>query len=195
MRVLVYGGRTYKNKTRLFAELDAIHRETPISVIIHGAATGADSLGKWWAEQQGIPDEPYPANWSDMQAERVAPRKRRDGTWYNAAAGNIRNLEMMRKGKPDIAVEFKGNRGTDDMRWIVLNEMKKRPLQHIVVSEEPWTLVRVVAPHFVAGLETDGQTIRRAAPIIKYLIGKSEDEARAYIQQMGWRATLVGPRV
>jgi hypothetical protein len=126
-----------------------------------------------------------------MQAERVVPRRRKDGSWYNAAAGNIRNLEMMRKGRPDIAVEFKGNRGTDDMRWIVLNEMKKRPLQHIVVSEEPWTLVRVTAPHFVAGFETDGQTIRRAAPIIKYLIGKTEAEARAYIQSKGWKASII----
>lgn len=53
------------------------------------------------------------------------------------------------------------------------------------------TLVRVVAPHFVAGFETDG-TVRRAAPIIKYLVGKTNDQARAYIQSKGWKASIVG---
>lgn len=35
-------------------------------------------------------------------------------------------------------------------------------------------LVRVVAPHFVAGFETDG-VVRRAAPILKYLVGKKRN--------------------
>jgi hypothetical protein len=54
-------------------------------------------------------------------------------------------------------------------------------------------LVRVVAPHFVAGFETDG-TVRRAAPIIKYLVGKTNDQARAYITSKRWIASVVGPR-
>jgi hypothetical protein len=48
----------------------------------------------------------------------------------------------------------------------------------------------VVAPHFVAGFETDG-TVRRAAPIIKYLVGKTDDQARAYIESKGWKASVV----
>jgi hypothetical protein len=55
-------------------------------------------------------------------------------------------------------------------------------------------LVRVVAPHFVAGFETDG-IVRRAAPIIKYMVGKTNDEARAYIQKKGWKASVVGQAV
>lgn len=51
-------------------------------------------------------------------------------------------------------------------------------------------LVRIVAPHFVAGFETDG-TVRRAAPIIKHLVGKSDDEARAYIKKRGWVASVI----
>jgi hypothetical protein len=51
------------------------------------------------------------------------------------------------------------------------------------------TLVRVVAPHFVAGFETDG-IVRRAAPIIKYLVGKTDDQARAYIKSKGWVASI-----
>ncbi len=52
-------------------------------------------------------------------------------------------------------------------------------------------LIRVVAPHFVAGLETDG-IVRRAAPILKYLIGKTDVEAATYIRSKGWRMENLG---
>jgi hypothetical protein len=48
----------------------------------------------------------------------------------------------------------------------------------------------VVAPHFVAGFETDG-VVRRAAPIIKYLVGRTDGEARSYIHSKGWVANVV----
>jgi hypothetical protein len=51
-------------------------------------------------------------------------------------------------------------------------------------------LVRVVAPHFVAGFETDG-TVQRTAPILKRLRGMTDDEARTYIAKRGWRASIV----
>lgn len=51
-------------------------------------------------------------------------------------------------------------------------------------------LVRIVAPHFVAGLETDG-IVRRTAPILKKLLGKTDDEVRAYVERMGYRASIV----
>ena len=52
------------------------------------------------------------------------------------------------------------------------------------------TLVRVVAPTFVAGFETDG-IVRRAAPILKYMIGWNDERARAYIKSRGWKASVV----
>jgi hypothetical protein len=52
------------------------------------------------------------------------------------------------------------------------------------------TLVRVVAPHFVAGFETDG-VVRRAAPILKKLVGMTDDEARAFIHSKGWKASII----
>jgi hypothetical protein len=51
-------------------------------------------------------------------------------------------------------------------------------------------LVRVVAGHFVAGFESDG-TVRRAAPILKYMVGWSDDRARQYIAAKGWTASIV----
>lgn len=52
------------------------------------------------------------------------------------------------------------------------------------------TLVRIVAPGFIAGFETDG-IVRRAAPIIAYMIGWNDDKARSYIRGRGWKATKV----
>jgi hypothetical protein len=52
-------------------------------------------------------------------------------------------------------------------------------------------LVRVVAPHFVAGFETDGH-VRRCAPILyRTLMGMSDDLARQVIAHRGWKATVV----
>jgi hypothetical protein len=51
-------------------------------------------------------------------------------------------------------------------------------------------LVRVVAKHFVAGFETDG-TVRRAAPILKRLVGESDETARRVIEHFGWKASVI----
>jgi hypothetical protein len=51
-------------------------------------------------------------------------------------------------------------------------------------------LVRVVAPHFVAGFETDG-VVRRTAPILKALRGFTDDAARVLIRGRGWKASIV----
>ena len=56
-------------------------------------------------------------------------------------------------------------------------------------DEKHLTLVRVVAPHFVAGLETDG-TVRRA-PILHYMVGWPDDRVRAYVKEQGWKASVV----
>lgn len=55
-------------------------------------------------------------------------------------------------------------------------------------------LVRVVAPHFVAGFETDG-AIRRTAPILKVMRGWSDERARKYMKRKGWVASVVSPQM
>lgn len=54
-------------------------------------------------------------------------------------------------------------------------------------------LVRVVARHFVAGFETDG-VVRRAAPILRHMMGWSNNEARLYMRSKGWDARIVKKR-
>ena len=53
-------------------------------------------------------------------------------------------------------------------------------------------LIRVVAPHFVAGFVADdsGQCTD-AAPILKWAIGKSRAELRDYFNRKGWKAAII----
>ena len=101
MRLLVCGGRTYSDKTAMWAWLDAFHAsaEGPIDLLIHGAARGADALADLWAFSHDITIRRYFAQWSD----------------YGKAAGPLRNQQMLDEGKPDLVAAFPGNRGTANM--------------------------------------------------------------------------------
>jgi hypothetical protein len=52
-------------------------------------------------------------------------------------------------------------------------------------------LVRVVAPHFVAGLVMDRAVCVEAAPILAWAIGKSADDLSQYFRRKGWRASIL----
>lgn len=100
MRLLVCGGRDYTDAKALHARLDALVKERGrVSVLIHGAARGADSLASTWAEANGIPTLPFPADWST----------------YGKSAGAIRNSQMLTEGQPDLVVAFPGGAGTANM--------------------------------------------------------------------------------
>lgn len=100
MNVLVCGGRTYNNDVHVFEVLDRIHKETPISKIIHGCAAGADYWGGEWARRNKIPEHRFPADWAS----------------HGKGAGPVRNQQMLDVGKPDLVVAFPGNKGTSDMK-------------------------------------------------------------------------------
>jgi UDP-N-acetylmuramoylalanine-D-glutamate ligase len=95
MRVLVCGGRDYRDWDRLRAVLDDI----PITTMIEGCAQGADSLAERYAALVTIDNEHYPAEW-DV---------------FGKAAGPIRNRQMLKFGNPDLVVAFPGDKGTADM--------------------------------------------------------------------------------
>lgn len=135
MKVLVYGGRKYMDQMRVFAELDVLHDEIGITEIIEGGAPGADRFAANWAKARGVKLKEFKADWDDLQAPVVRAKRRRDGSFYNAAAGNNRNLVMMVQGKPDVAMEFPGESGTASMRRIVKSEMKRRALRYIPIKE------------------------------------------------------------
>lgn len=116
MKVLVCGGRDYSDQERVFQVLDYLDlNRSPIRLVIHGAAKGADALGKKWAETRGVEDDAYPALWDWLEASNAVIKRTRDGRPYNANAGPDRNAKMLSHGKPDLVVAFPGGRGTDDM--------------------------------------------------------------------------------
>ncbi len=99
MKVLVCGGRDYRDAAHVDRVLQQVGADERITVIIHGAARGADQLGEAWGLKHNIPLEAYPADWST----------------YGLSAGPRRNQEMLTKGRPDLVVAFPGGRGTADM--------------------------------------------------------------------------------
>lgn len=99
MIVLVCGGRNYSNSDKVDVVLGALNESEPISKLVHGAATGADSLARRWAKSKGIETIGYPARWSE----------------HGRAAGPIRNRQMLDEESPDFVVAFPGGRGTDNM--------------------------------------------------------------------------------
>lgn len=99
LRILVCGGRDYKNAKRLNDVLFTIEVVHGIGVIIHGGATGADSLAGAWAKGYACTCIIEYADWNR----------------YGPAAGATRNQKMLDEHKPDMVVAFPGGRGTADM--------------------------------------------------------------------------------
>ena len=111
MRILVCGGRDYKDSEKVTAVLDEIavkHSKLynpddnwlPCDfTIIAGGATGADRLAVEWAA----------VNWTQYREFKA------DWNKHGRAAGPIRNQRMLDEGKPDLVVAFPGGRGTADM--------------------------------------------------------------------------------
>lgn len=97
-RVLVCGGRNYNDKRRVFETLDLLDIENRITLIIEGGASGADSLGRDWAQARYKPVLTVYADWVSL-----GPK-----------AGPIRNKEML-EWNPDYVVAFPGGIGTANM--------------------------------------------------------------------------------
>lgn len=99
MRLLVCGGRDFKDLPFLDQELDRLHAERRVKHVITGCAPGADLMAQFWAGANEIPVDVYVADWKK----------------HGRAAGPIRNQRMLDEGRPDLVVAFPGGRGTADM--------------------------------------------------------------------------------
>ena len=96
LRVLVCGGREFFDAAAVDRVLDRVHRLRGIALVIHGEATGADTLAHQWAVGAGVPIEGYPADWHA----------------HGLSAGMRRNHMMLREGQPDVVIAFPGGIGT-----------------------------------------------------------------------------------
>ena len=99
MKVLVCGSRTWSDPEPIRRELSALPRDT---IIIHGAARGADTLAGQVAAELELEVRAFPAEWYK----------------YGIAAGPIRNQRMLEE-RPDLVIAFCRNlsesAGTADM--------------------------------------------------------------------------------
>jgi len=108
---LVCGGRHYgatwdeerlywkvNNDERIFLDmtLTDLHARRGFTLIIHGAASGADVLGEAWALRSAIRAQAFPADWKRLKK----------------GAGHARNVQMLVEGKPRLLIAFKGDSGT-----------------------------------------------------------------------------------
>jgi len=97
MRVIVCGSRGWNDRQRIADRLFDLPSD---SVIVHGAAKGADRIAQQEAEKLGLLIEPHPAEWST----------------YGKRAGHIRNEQMAVLGA-DLCIAFwdGSSSGTMDM--------------------------------------------------------------------------------
>lgn len=99
-KVLICGSRDYSDEKKIERVISYLPKGT---VVIHGAAKGADSIAGKIAEEVGLKVESYPADWKK----------------YSKAAGPIRNRKMVVEGKPDLVIAFYSNKkeskGTKNM--------------------------------------------------------------------------------
>ena len=98
MIVLVTGGRDYDDRDTVRQTLDRVHAEHHIRLLVHGCATGADTLAAIWAMERGIQPAGCPALWD----------------FYGKPAGTIRNGAMILL-RPELVVAFPGGDGTANM--------------------------------------------------------------------------------
>jgi hypothetical protein len=97
-RLLICGGREFKDEEAAFEFLDSIAAGHDISLVIEGGARGGDAIGRAWAEARGIEVVTYHADWS-----------------VGRKAGPIRNQLMLDDGKPTLVAALPGGKGTAHM--------------------------------------------------------------------------------
>jgi hypothetical protein len=100
MRVLICGDRNWNQVGPI---LDALMALDDVTLVIDGAAKGADTIGNTVAKAMDLPTKRFPAKWEQ----------------YGKKAGPIRNGQMLTEGKPDLVLAFHNDitksKGTRDM--------------------------------------------------------------------------------
>ena len=97
---LICGGRDFADQAMFNSAMsDLIHMKGVPSHVVHGDATGADTLANEWAYGLCIRTTAMRADWKQ----------------YGKLAGPIRNRKMLDKHKPALVIAFPGGKGTAHM--------------------------------------------------------------------------------
>lgn len=95
MKVLVTGGRNFKNRHLVNGVLDLLDP----TIVVCGGCSGADDLAVAWCKTRG----------------RIAHVHFADWKRYGRAAGPTRNIRMIVTDEPDVVLAFPGGKGTRHM--------------------------------------------------------------------------------
>lgn len=115
MIVAVTGGRHYDDYDCVCRELDQLHFESRITLILEGGARGADRLCRRWAISRGVPFKTFVAQWDR----------------FGKKAGPLRNTIMLEQSAPNMLVAFPGGAGTGDC----VRQAKQRDIRILFVTE------------------------------------------------------------
>lgn len=98
MKVLVCGGRDFKDADRIYETLDKVLQKygDDLIIITGSEPKGADNIAEKWAKSREVDYIGFPAKWKKQ----------------GRPAGPIRNKRMRDELKPDACVAFKGGIGT-----------------------------------------------------------------------------------
>jgi len=99
MRVIIAGGRSFKDYKRLCDVCDYMLQNQTDIEIVSGTAMGADKLGERYAQERGYGIARFPAEWDRL----------------GKAAGFIRNEEMAKYADALIAFWDGSSKGTGHM--------------------------------------------------------------------------------
>jgi hypothetical protein len=100
MKLIIAGSRHMQWSSAPLIELAVQESGFEVTEVVCGMAKGADTLGRMWAEFNGIPVKKFPADWNK----------------YGKAAGPIRNGEMKDYADGLIVFIWDGSRGSENMR-------------------------------------------------------------------------------
>lgn len=113
MKIIIAGGRDFKDYEKLKGVCDDILPQFDNVSLVSGTAKGADRLGERYAKENGYEVKKFPADWGK----------------YGKRAGYLRNLEMAKYADGLIAFHDHNSKGTKNM----ISEAGKQELM-IVVS-------------------------------------------------------------
>jgi hypothetical protein len=115
VRVIVCGSRHYADRRHVHAVLSFLHTRRHIVAVIQGGACGADSLASAWAHEHRVDIITVPAKWGA----------------HGAAAGPIRNREMLEQHHPDGVVAFMDGAGPGTRSMVALADAAGVPVWRV----------------------------------------------------------------
>jgi len=113
MRVIISGSRSINDPRVL--DMAIIDAGFEITEVVSGCAKGVDTEAIAWAEENNIPVEPFPADWSNLSHPDAIIKTQPWGEKYDARAGLRRNELMAVYADALIAIWDGKSPGTKHM--------------------------------------------------------------------------------